>query len=175
MATEDICNKTRAETWAGFPKILSKCIEEHEKAIDRSCYFVRVQPGEPPIKMGMVEVKTSDLHGAALNLAVAQAEGREVCLMRGGTYGAPNSLWYAADLRDGRKYDPAGDWAQGGPLIFKHRVAVDPCGHTKWQSITHGRWTDDCDSPLVAVCRAIVAAKLGDTVMVPADLVQVAA
>lgn len=127
----------------------------------------------------MVEVKTSDLQGAALNFAVSQADGRRVCLRRGGTYGAPQSLWYVAILLDGRKYDPVSDWAVGGPMIEKHQIelawnGVD--GEAFWWEASHQDLAafQMGDTILIAACRAIVAANRGDTVMVPAELVEVA-
>lgn len=170
--------------------------------IDRTPYFVRVEQGNAGAevsRMEMVEVQVSDLHGTALNLAVAQAEGRKVCLIRGGAYGAPNSLWYVADLLDGRKYDPAGNWAVGGPLLDKYDVELMRFGEQAFYE-RDPQWNqkpcigavirrapgctyneihiEECNeggTRLIAGCRAIVCARLGKAVMVPAELVEVAA
>lgn len=102
----------------------------------------------------MVEVKTSDLIGPALDWAVAKAIG----------------------CRFLRKWST--DWAQGGPLIDKYKVSI---GHVEtrdgefWIGSISSRdgTAETSDGPLVAACRAIVAAKLGDVVQVPSVLVGV--
>lgn len=115
--------------------------------------------------MNTIEVKTSELEGAALDWAVAQAIGMELLLC--GDH--PHAV---IDGQIAGRYQPSTDWSQGGPLIEKYRVSViysdeecDPCA-----------WTDDTavwpgPTPLIAACRAIVAAKLGAVVQVPADLI----
>lgn len=115
------------------------------------------------MKEKFVEVKTAELVGAALDWAVAEADGLRPYTHKGG-------FW----VLDGKINAPlpkfSTDWAQGGPLwdewatSMEHYdgwlVAVvggDAQGHTK----------------LIALCRAIVSAKLGDVVQVPVELVGV--
>lgn len=118
--------------------------------------------------MSMVKVKTSELIGPALDWAVATAEGISIhALCAGG---------FAVNCED---YSPSTDWIQGGPLIERYRVVCD-----YGRPLSDGespRWFAQCWSPyageygatpLIAACRAIVAAKLGNEVQVPAELVQ---
>lgn len=137
--------------------------------------------------MKTIEVKTSELEGAALDWAVAHVElietsfryGRELVKVhdRGG-------IKLIESIRS--IYSPSTDWSQGGPLIEKYRAY--PIRYDDTAVISEeGRFFvlvdsetlnfgDEFDSmegstPLIAACRAIVASKLGDTVQVPADLI----
>lgn len=132
----------------------------------------------------MIEVKTAELAGPALDWAVAEAEGIQRFVM-GNDWPGNSAVDDAAD-RDrvvicnliGRlvvarggwsdEWKPSASWAQGGPLIDKHRMSFwggenyvyAVCAGGEGYGLTH----------LIAACRAIVAAKLGDTVRVPAAL-----
>lgn len=114
--------------------------------------------------MSMIEVKTDELSGAALDWAVAKVEGYD--LMK-----HP----FRRAFIDGVghvDYRPSTDWSQGGPLIEEYRVAIDYRALSKtWDAYCSG-WMNGCETPLIAACRAIVAARLGDTVQVPAELLQ---
>jgi hypothetical protein len=106
--------------------------------------------------MKTVKVKTSELTGAALDWAVAEAEG----LM-------PSKNW------TGMYYRPSTDWSVGGPLIERYEITVDPSRSGHWAAANEsGNWVES-NSPLISTCRAIVASKLGDTVEVPEQLVEV--
>ena len=152
--------------------------------------------------MSMIEVKTAELIGPALDWAVAETEGIQRFSM--GNDWPGNSVVADAAYRDrvlicnllGRlvverggwsnEWSPSTDWAQGGPLIEKYQVATIPEAHDgqagtecseKWYAVIYydggEQYTAErCDSPLIAACRAIVAANLGDVVSVPEELVQ---
>ena len=122
----------------------------------------------------LIEVKTADLAGEALGWAVGKAEGQDVFLVQP-QYGNPWRVFarYRASATEyDKRYNPWEDWALGGKLIEKYRVGFglysdyffavtgldDPPGDS--EGSTH----------MVAACRAIVAAKLGDTVQVPKEL-----
>lgn len=123
----------------------------------------------------MTEVKTADLIGPSLDWAVAAAafglEPRKL----------PNDLlgtWYAGEYDGGyNDWAPSTDWAQGGPLIEKYDWAL-PYRATsryhigKYEACTPGGFPRNGDTPLIAACRAIVAAEFGDTVMIPKELMQ---
>lgn len=123
--------------------------------------------------MKMIEVKTVDLVGAALDWAVSKA----VCDERVSMWG--KSIWteegpQAGHGYCGKTYSPSTDWAQGGPLIEKYEVMIcypsiqkeDP-----WEASCRDDMNfHDGQTPLISAMRAIVAAKLGDTVSVPAEL-----
>ena len=132
-------------------------------------------------------VNTSTLTGPALNFAVATAQGLSVsfadwykpdegCQLQvsRSASGIDSIYWHL-----GGRYDPAGDWAQGGPLLTEARISrtIDHSG--LWIAY----WTDGygdgdeankfmhCDrSELVAGMRTFVAGKLGDTVEIPDEL-----
>jgi hypothetical protein len=127
----------------------------------------------------MIEVKTAELDGSALDWAVAQVEGRATRI-----YLCPVMDEYkvAATVPGGdlqSAWMPSIDWAQGGPLIEKYRA--DLCFER--DGLYHAELCDSegmqlspytgvyGSTPLIAACRAIVAAKLGDLVSVPAELV----
>lgn len=111
--------------------------------------------------MQMIEVKAAELIGPALDWAVAQVNGVEDIPGLAST---------------GLSFEPSTNWAQGGLLIEKHQI--DLCwdgadGKAMWWHAYHQDIADQQthQSPLIALCRAIVAAKLGDVVSVPAELV----
>jgi hypothetical protein len=130
-------------------------------------------------------VKTSDLIGPALDWAVATADGEDVivhgvgqyrydkrggihCCKYGCTFG-PRSITH-----DVPGYSPSEDWSQGGPLIEKYDVELwrHSGGHVV--ATIHGgkQLYSNGETRLIAACRAIVAAKLGDQVDVPDELMQ---
>lgn len=123
--------------------------------------------------MNMIEVKTAELSGSALDWAVAKA--------------VPQKHWpvilggkvYLDTDYDHIPYSPSTDWSQGGPLIQKHGcdlncIAPANCWEANcWDDLvpTPGLHLQEAETPLIAACRAIVAAKLGDVVQVPAELI----
>jgi hypothetical protein len=139
--------------------------------------------GREERKVEMVEVKTSELVGAALDWAVAQAVGKAVAVKKsmGGAM-----LIYPDDAKLARIYQitsnpymPSENWEQGGKLIEEytdgpHRndelreneyIDVDE----PWYCESGVHW-DAGPTPLIAACRCIVKSKLGETVQVPAEL-----
>jgi hypothetical protein len=136
----------------------------------------------------LVDVATKDLSGAALDWVVGVIEGAtpladgRLQWVVGGyevdyTPGQVNNP-YMLQHR-GYGYCPSTEWRIGGPLIEKYRVDLHyphglP-GRGWWaQAGTHSQdnpLTAMDATPLIAACRAIVAAKLGDIVKVPACLV----
>ncbi|WP_053225270.1 phage protein NinX family protein [Pseudomonas helleri] len=68
-----------------------------------------------------VEVKTQDLSGAALDWAVAMAEGYRVDPEGDGrSVISPKGVFTSVSVRgaaEGFGYRPSSDWNQGGPLI----------------------------------------------------------
>lgn len=127
----------------------------------------------------LVEVSTADLIGKALDHAVAIAEGMYIHTPPGLKF----EYWY----KDGRcvtsrfAWSPSTSWGDAGPLIEKESVTVGKrvdCrpGAKQWDAFIDvkfcpaaiGAWFGE--TPLIAACRAIVSAKLGDTVQVPKEL-----
>lgn len=132
--------------------------------------------------MSIVEVKTADLIGRALDWAVLSIErpesagGNVDCVHRFDTDGGVRALYLEdGDLLSVFTARYSVDWSQGGPLIEKHQIelkweGID--GKAYWWSATHQDVVQFQlgDKPLIAACRAIVAAKIGDTVQVPEKL-----
>ena len=115
-----------------------------------------------------VEVKTSELTGAALDWAVAKAEAVELTLV-----GAHPHAVVGGRLVG--NYRPSSNWSQGGPLIEKYKLDIDASMENQngpWNAATE--WAHPLgykgETPLIAACRAIVASVLGETVSVPKEL-----
>lgn len=139
----------------------------------------------------MIEVSAADLEGAALDWAVAIIEGYDVVVHGVGTYrhdkrGGIHCCKYGCTFgarsttHDVTAYSPSEDWSQGGPLIDRFDVGFIRFGN----SIVATTDSSDFDysgflggemhgpNRLISAMRAIVAAELGDTVDVPAELVE---
>lgn len=126
--------------------------------------------------MKTTTMKTESLEGAALDWAVAQAVGKNPDLMDvccGYGVGAPPECCCDPDVVvevDQKKWSPTTLWEQGGPLIEQHEITVDPSRNGPWSAADgSGKWVEGSHT-LIAAMRAIVGAKLGDTVEVPAEL-----
>ncbi|WHL26641.1 DUF2591 family protein [Pseudomonas juntendi] len=124
----------------------------------------------------LIEVKTADLAGEPLAWVVGKAEGLDVRLAPP-HYGNPWRVFvrYSGEVtvRDAR-YDPHENWAVGGPLIHKYRVGFGlyPSEYFACIGVEDHSGTAAGRTHLLAACRAIAAAKLGDTVQVPKELCQ---
>jgi hypothetical protein len=123
-------------------------------------------------------MKTSELIGAALDWAVAKCEGKTVTY-----YG--RGLWYG--IEGGHDYrwewSPSTNWAHGGPIIERERLAVT-CTPSNWCAYAHDgtsevpnvgsvyKWKHKQvgPTPLVAAMRCFVASRLGDEVDIPEEL-----
>lgn len=122
-----------------------------------------------------VEVKTSELTGYALDWAVARVEGLNAAIFPD----APHYVFIDWPGCGCGPYHPCMSWAQGGPLIQKYHMDFC-CEHPETIGAAlcdeNGMYIDDRmmfgKTHLTAACRAIVAAKLGDTVQIPAELVK---
>lgn len=115
--------------------------------------------------MEMIEVKTAELIGPALDWATAKASGTKIDDSRG------NEL--RIDIAPGFQstWVPSVNWYQGGPLIDRLIVVITKQADGKWWA-HGGNDLGTGSTALIAACRAIVAANLGDTVSVPKELVQ---
>jgi hypothetical protein len=129
--------------------------------------------------MDSVEVKAGDLIGAALDWAVAISEGWESDRPQDGQL---KRKWLGVDLyvvagsntyaHPANRYSPSTDWNQCGPLIEKHNVSIDVQFRSgRWDAFCSG-WVNNCETPMIAACIAIVKAKLGETVSIPAELLK---
>ena len=150
----------------------------------------------------MIEVKTAELIGPALRYAVAVACGWRMQRIEDGDWKEGEPHWWQAInekaavpgksnglvgyIKPGAKvatsgydYCPDVKWSQGGPLIEKYGVRVENFPSETIASKAIARvamnrtaYWQSGPTPLVALCRAIVAANLGDVVSVPEELVQ---
>ena len=114
-------------------------------------------------------MKTNELTGAALDWAVAKCEG----ITEG-----KDSAWYY-DRRNAYNYST--DWAQGGPIIEREKIALTWYPDDKeWIAgvdFQHPRFSNVIayeeqygPTPLIAAMRCYVASKLGEEVDVPEEL-----
>ncbi|KWS07481.1 hypothetical protein AL064_18890 [Pseudomonas syringae pv. syringae] len=119
-----------------------------------------------------VEVKTADLVGAALDWAVAKADGRDPKVYFTGIH--EHTFVYIGDCGT-CKFNPTVSWIWLGALIKRYRIEVRPLYIGDWEAQV---MADDepatpeaeGSSPELAICRAIVEEKLGETVSVPKEL-----
>ncbi|QZA71265.1 hypothetical protein AH02_20 [Pseudomonas phage AH02] len=124
----------------------------------------------------MVEAPVSELEGPALDWAVANVELITVGIAE--PQYENGYRVYQTFCRVDYKYSPSTDWSLCGPLIEKHIDGFGSlAGRTEWEAYCWGSevtratlYFEQGPNPLIAACRAIVAAKLGDTVMVPKEL-----
>jgi hypothetical protein len=123
------------------------------------------------------KMRTSELKGAALDWAVAKAEGIEL------EHGHYNRLLVDGRMSSGQsmlaRYLPSTDWAQSGPIIEQEEIELtfDRASETDtlWRSemfdmegvsMAH----EYGPTPLIAAMRCFVASKLGDEVEIPEEL-----
>lgn len=132
--------------------------------------------------MNTFKIKTAELTGAALDWAVAQVVVMKVIT-------DPNSPRHRQMVEDAEAvngwycYSPSTDWSQGGPLRDKFCVGIGTpdnwrtvsaiCLLNRDGEIVRPHRAATGETALIALCRAIVAANLGDEVEVPQELVEV--
>jgi len=119
-------------------------------------------------------MKTSELTGAALDWAVAKAEG---------WIDNYNSWLYEATLEeiaDG-SYHPSEHWDAGGPIIEREKITLDyfgDGGHEHGGEWLGQTWDQNGnlvseemgDTLLIAAMRCFVAFRLGDEVEIPKEV-----
>jgi hypothetical protein len=118
----------------------------------------------------LIEVKTADLAGEALNWSVAIAVSLNP-FVSPAQYGVPARVFIQQEGMFPVRYKPAADWQVGGPLIDSFGVEIlraGPAVHAKLHGLTNA--AGNGTTTLIGACRAIVTAKLGDTVQVPKEL-----
>ena len=123
-------------------------------------------------------MKTSELTGAALDWAVAKAEGMHVWRTRGGWFTFDSDAYseYRNDYNDDKlqSFRPSTNWAQGGWIIQREKIGVWWATHfIDDEGVEYGNhwYAEDMDghvqagtTPLEAAMRCYVASKLGDEV-----------
>jgi len=112
-------------------------------------------------------MKTSELTGAALDWAVAKCEDLELYSGPRDSNPAYKANWVRR--KHGDLFQPSTDWSQGGPIIERERINLEPFSNIngeQWSA--DGEW--DSPTPLIAAMRCYVASKMGDEVEVPDEL-----
>lgn len=137
--------------------------------------------------MEMVERKTAELTDIALDWAtfcaiwpnveptiniiepqeISRPPLRKPIMTPKGVY-----LTYFGAYNHKRNWDPSFSWECVGPLIDQHGVSLIDRRSSDgyWHADIHAGQCMTGNTPLEAICRAIVAAKLGDTVQIPSEL-----
>ena len=110
-----------------------------------------------------MKVKTNELDGAALDWAVGSVA---TCI--------PPTEFLRMVLQ--REYKPTRSWVDCGPIIERYGISLNPPVFTggDWvANINPGSFKDFkmrfAPTPLIAVCRVLVAANTGDEVDIPRD------
>ena len=99
-------------------------------------------------------MKTCELTGYALNWVVAKCEGIDLIPHRGG--------WTYASYST--------DWAQGGPIIEREKIAIKENGYGHWFAKVGARKWMRGPTPLIAAMRCFVASKFNDDIEIPKEL-----
>lgn len=112
-----------------------------------------------------MKVKTSELSGVQLDYAVAWAVywGQPVLHITSETS--------FVELM-GSVYSPSTDWRDCSSLVdYVEHVSLQP--GKLWAAVACGVFQyHKAETPMVAICRAVVSAKLGDEVDIPDDLME---
>lgn len=119
-------------------------------------------------------MKTSELEGSKLAEWVARANGWDV-VRESGAADAEWICWNGGDVHSfgAYGYRPEMNWAQGGPLIERERIAIEPVTGSLWSA---EKWVGQPGTrdghvvlgygatPLEAAMRALVDARFGHEV-----------
>ncbi|WP_409274262.1 phage protein NinX family protein [Pseudomonas sp. KCJK9111] len=122
----------------------------------------------------LIEVKTGDLVGESLGWAVGMAEGLALHLEppQYGNGWRVFAIYRGEATERSKRYNPWEAWVLGGPLVAKYRIGFGLYSDSFFAVIGLDDIAGDGDglTHLVAAMRAIIGAKLGDTVQVPKEL-----
>lgn len=111
----------------------------------------------------MKTYKVSELEGALLDMAVADALGLNPVLIDGkAMIPAHEEEDYPGEMLP---WPASTDWSYGGPIIERERISLKGDKDGGWYAyFDHLDATASGNSPLVAAMRAFVASKFGETV-----------
>lgn len=136
-----------------------------------------------------MQVKTSELLGAALDYAVAKAEGHALFVNAFLNGYLHEGVWVAADVEDPNNWKPLSDfnyssnWGLSGPIVERERLEIRqgndvyfPQGNG-YGGFYERLWVAESDGRrfhgqtlLTAALRCYCFVRLGDTVDVPKEL-----
>lgn len=118
-------------------------------------------------------MKTSELTGAALDWAVAKAEGHDFEIVDGAVV-TGKTIVDEEGLGWDELFTPSTDWSQGGPIIEREEIYLGggvagiyhsfKGDYTAQLNLTYGH------TPLIAAMRCFVSSKLGNEVEIPQEL-----
>jgi hypothetical protein len=126
-----------------------------------------------------MKIKTNELTGAALNWAVAKAEGKtpkiQCTSFRDAFIYRVYLGWSYEHSSSGSivEYRPSKDWAEGGPIIEREWIDLHCVNDSLWEAecpAPGGLAMQNGPTPLIAAMRCYVASKLGDEVDVPDEI-----
>lgn len=126
--------------------------------------WIMFQPAPVARPIPLKKIKTAELTGIQLDYWTARAEGR-------GIFKSLGMIWilYGGGIayitnHGQEQYRPSTDWAHGGPLIEKYHLNVSECDPPAWRAWSNDLDAEYGDTPLRAICRAVVRAAFGDEV-----------
>lgn len=111
-------------------------------------------------------IRVGDVNNAVLDRWVAKAEGIEV------RYSSTGEFWRILGEMDEIQWLPHRDWAQGGPIVERERIAIVPC-QNGWEASlpsfgaeNPAALQNNCrqtgPTPLVAAMRCYICHKFGE-------------
>ena len=123
-----------------------------------------------------MKIKTSELVGAHLDVAVAMCEPYEKV-----SRGRLGSVYCWDNWGRPIDFAPSTDWSIGGPILHREKIATETEHGDPWRArfgrarITfdgraHHYHHAEGPTPLIAAMRCFVASKLGDEVDIPEEL-----
>lgn len=126
-----------------------------------------------------MEVNVGDLTGMALDWAVGMAIGKPLVIRAPiGQPDGPRVVWEQVGDHGGVVwFAPSSNWAHGGPLIDQFKPDLETGKNDKLLALLHNDIEDRSplimcsgETYLVALCRVIVADRMGSIVNVPDEL-----
>lgn len=117
-------------------------------------------------------MKTSELQCAALDWAVANCEGLLAFGYR--TDGERLAVEDSDDNIEG--FMPSTDWSQGGPIIERERILIQPeigkeGANNAWSAIAVDGFEEFGPTPMIAAMRCFVASRMGENIQIPDELI----
>ena len=122
-----------------------------------------------------MEVNVNELTGMALDWAVGMAVGKPLVIRSPiGQPSGPRVVWEQVGDHGGVVwFAPSGNWAHGGPLVDRFKPDLQTGNEGRLVALLH----NDMDvtmcsgeTYLIAMCRVIVADRIGSVVNVPDEL-----
>jgi hypothetical protein len=121
------------------------------------------------------EVKVSELSGYALDWCVGKLIwGKKITTLgsghKRGVWLISGDNWYT----NYKPYHPSTEWEQGGPIIEREKITLQPVVNPiGWIALPVQGLAIEASTALIAAMRCFVASKMGDTVSIPLELLEV--